>query len=632
VIEPRGWQQDALDLVIPAIKAGGAATVSAAPGAGKTVFGGLVFRALREAGVVERMVAIVPRRGLADQWAESLAANCGVQLKPHAAQERRGQDGCVVTYQSLQNTDALDTHRARAEHKPTLLILDEVHHVGERPDGRLPTWARNVAELAGDVEAHDLHVPAVLNLSGTLWRSAPGERISTVRYAPTADGRLQSRVDYEIGVAELVAAGQLRPLDLYRLGARVTLTDYQSLEHVEGNLSDLDEKPARAAMRALSSIDTWRTAFVASVLDRLKIAHRALEGHHVKALIVAARQEDAAAFRDEVDRQMVADGLRPLASLAISDVPDAQRTLEDFRAQPRVGVLCTVDMAGEGYDCPDIAVIGYASSKLTSLYVRQATARAMRVTAKERELGYVIPAAVVIPDATELVTQMVSYLAPFTHEVLVPEAGDTEDGGGEGEAGPRLFPLPRFSLEDAAPAGDDTVTVPYADGSHEDIDAEIARRLAQELERLNVPGIYAPRAVAASRRTIGDLLDSRPFETPSADASVLAKLATGAEAVAAAEAEPRRSNTIEGKASILMSQLDAWARWVASQRDPEHPVAHFNRSMNQAGGIPDKGRGSASIDQLKKARDWGRQYINDYCRSTGRRPPRGFAISTDDDG
>ena len=69
---PREWQLSALDGVVDAIMKTGAATVSAAPGAGKTVFAGLIFEALREIGVVDRMLAFVPRRGLVSQWVDSL--------------------------------------------------------------------------------------------------------------------------------------------------------------------------------------------------------------------------------------------------------------------------------------------------------------------------------------------------------------------------------------------------------------------------------------------------------------------------------------------------------------------------------------------------------------------------------
>lgn len=624
---PREWQLSALEQIVGTIIRSGAATVSAAPGAGKTVFAGLVFEALRELDIVDRMVAFVPRRGLVDQWVGSLAANRHLELKPHSPLERPGQAGTVVTYQSLANRDALNAHQIQASRRRTLLVFDEVHHVGQPQDGQLPAWARNISALAGDVETHNLGVAGILNLSGTLWRSAPGERISTVRYRTVDDNRLESLVDYEVTVADLVGRGELRAVDLYRLGAQVRLADYQNLEHLEGDLSDLDEKPARAAMAALSTIGEWRTAFVAAVLDRLEAAHRALDGYHAKALIVASRQEAARAFYDEVDLQMRARGLTPIAGLAISDEQDAQRTLDDFREQKKSGVLCTVDMAGEGYDCPDITVVGYASNKLTSLFVRQVTARAMRVTDRERQLERVIPAAVVLPDAQALVEQLVSYLAPFTHEVLV--ATDEELARRQGSAQARdgetpILPMPRFGLESVRMGDDHKVTVPYADGSQEDVDASLASRLAVELERANVAGIFAPRVIAATRRTVGELLASRPFDKPGADVAVMERLANGAHAVADAEVpEVRRTSTIEERATMLMDQLDKWARWW--QLNGNTPASHFNRTVNDASGIADGKRKTASVDKLTRARNYARGMINSYCRAhPDVKPPRGL--------
>jgi superfamily II DNA or RNA helicase len=620
-ISPREWQLQALERAIESIARTGAATVSAAPGAGKTVFAGLVFEALYEAGLVDRMLVFVPRRGLANQWADALLAQRHIQLKPHSAIERTGQHGVAVTYQSLGSRDQLEAHRLNTQRKRTLLVLDEVHHVGERPGGLIPAWARNITELAGDVGNNSLNVAGVLNLSGTLWRSDPREAISTVRYRALDDSRLESLVDFEVTVEELVARGDLRPIDLYRLSAHVRLADYQNLEHVEGDLSDLDEKPARAAMASLASITGWRSSFVSAVLDRLEVANRALEGHHVKGLIVANRQDAARAFYAEVNRQMAERGLRPLAALAISDDgPDAQRALDEFRDQKRVGVLCTVDMAGEGYDCPDIAVIGWASNKLTSLYVRQVTARAMRVTSRERELERIIPAAVVVPDAQELVEQLVAYLAPFTHEVLLPGEDDGHGDGKIGGGGGGILPLPRWVLEDAARGQNETVTVAYADGSREDVDVELTRRLAVELERANVAGIYAARIIAATRRTVGDLLSSRPFDRLSPDAAALDRLSAGAEVVA--EAEASRTGSIEAQASMLAAQVDRLARWW--QFNGDTPASYFNREVNQAAGIKDGKRATASVEQLRRARDAAREKVAAHCQRTGAKPPRSW--------
>lgn len=114
-------------------------------------------------------------------------------------------------------------------------MLDEVHHLAERRNGEMPAWASNIAELAGEVETHNVRVTGILNLSGTLWRSMPGERISTVRYRTVEENRVESLVDFDMPVGDLVSRGELRPLDLYRLGAHVRVADYHNLEYLNEN-------------------------------------------------------------------------------------------------------------------------------------------------------------------------------------------------------------------------------------------------------------------------------------------------------------------------------------------------------------------------------------------------------------
>jgi superfamily II DNA or RNA helicase len=602
---PREWQLAAMEKIVPRLVNAGTATVSAAPGSGKTMLGGFASEQLLASGDIERVAVFVPRLSIVDQWVEALARSSHLELKANSAIERRGQHGVVNTYQSLGSRDELDAHRLQAERARTLVILDEVHHVGERPDGRTPGWARNVSALTGGIDS--LNVAAVLNLSGTLWRSNPRELISTVRYVASDAGTLTSLVDHEVSVAELVKAGQLRPLDLYRFSTRVQISDFQELEYIDGELADLDEKPARAAMRHLASVDEWRRPFVGAVLDRLEAAYRALNGHPVKALIVAARQEQARSFAAEADRQMRERGLQPLSAVATSDDgKEAQRTLRDFRAQTRSGVLCTVDMAGEGYDCPDIAVVGYATDKATAMYVRQVVARAMRVTAVERERSETIPAAIVVPDAAPLVEQLVAYLAPYTHEVLNP---NEDDPGGPGE-GPRVLggesgPFRRFVVEGASEGEGHTVTVALEDGTIETVDRTVAETMAAKLEALQVPGVYATRFIVAERQTVGELLHKRPFDPLPPDAKAL----TG------------QTATIEGRAQFLQDQLKKCGGWWTHNGAKDVPVSYFNNHVNEAGGIGKGRRPSASVDQLEKALRFAQRSIRQRCTETAQPVP-----------
>lgn len=601
-IGPRAWQLEALDPVVSQIVTSGAATVSAAPGAGKTVFAGLVFDALREADIVDRLVVVAPRATIVDQWVEALRKACHLELKPFSAVERKGQDGVVTTYQSLSD-DSLAIHRLMQQNR-TLLVLDEVHHVGEPAK---TAWARKIAELAGSVDPPDLHVAGVLNLSGTLWRSKRSERISTVRYEETSDGRIVSVVDFSVGPEDLIRQGQLRPVDLYRLDAKVSVQDWTKLDVVETTMADLDEEVAGAALRAIADTSTYRAAFVGSILDRLEEIHRSLGRYHAKALIVAANQKDARTYRDEVDAQMKARKLSPMAELAISDEPEAKKVLERFRRSNRVGVLCTVDMAGEGYDCPDIAVIGYATNKRTAMYVRQVVARAMRVTDREREMG-IVPAKIVVPDIQDLVQRFLELLKPILGEIIEPperpSEGSEADGFGDGLWGPK------YVVTGVEP-DEERVSVALSEGEVYDFAGDVVADMARELEAANLQPALAPRVLVALRR----FRESRPFDEGPRTAAARPHDDT-------THASGPRPLSIEERARKAQDELHKMEGWWKINGDPRVPIPEFVGRANEAGGIRSGGRPTATPDQLDKALAYERSLIRSHCQRNGKPVPR----------
>jgi len=623
---PREWQLEALDPVVARIISDGAATVSAAPGAGKTVFAGLVFEALRDADFVDRLVVLTPKRTLVGQWADALLHSRHLQLKFDGPLERRQQHGVVMTYAGLLSQESIDLQRTKASSpgSRTLLVLDEVHHVGEPTDGGTQlAWARSVADFAGTVD-QDLRVAGVLNLSGTLWRSKSTERISTVRYRTLDTGTLESMVDYEVPAERLILAGQLRALDLFRLDARVQISDLQSLEYVDSNLADLDEAPARVTISALSGSAAWRSAFVASVLARLEVACRSLDNYHAKALIVASRQDEARALAAEANQQMRARHLQPLAEVAVSDDIDAIAVLDRFKKAQRSGVLCTVDMAGEGFDCPDIAVVGYATNKLTTLYVRQVVARAMRVTAQERSLGRILPAAIVVPDVPIIVNKIAEYLAPFLHEVFQPDPGRVPEASEERGDGQTTL-LPRYTVEAVTP-GESNVTVPHLDGTRYDLDGQTVAQMERQLAGMQVPEVYAARFLVAAKRTIGDLLDSRPFDALPTDAAALDAFITGVDAptlapVASTKLPIDTYDSIEERCKLLQTQLSHLEGWWVNHSTT--PIGVFAGSANTSAGIPKGKRGQADQAKLERALEYERRAIRTLCAQNGIRPPRG---------
>ena len=167
------------------------------PGGGKSLLPVIAAHRLIAAGLVERVVWVVPRDSLRLQAEEAFAdplwrATFGHALSVRAADNERdparGLAGYVTTYQAVAAAPALHLAEARAHR--TLLVIDEVHHlpVAGRPgsdeasaeDREAGAWSRAMLPL---MEAAAVR----LHLSGTLER-ADGRRILGLPYRPAAPG------------------------------------------------------------------------------------------------------------------------------------------------------------------------------------------------------------------------------------------------------------------------------------------------------------------------------------------------------------------------------------------------------------------------------------------------------------
>lgn len=185
----REWQAEALAKILPILRNRAFATLSAAPGAGKTLFGGWAYWQMAATNDCARIVWFVPNSNLRKQVRTELK-KLGIYLDGENSRnvtERSGRDGIVLTYHVLSDPAKLQQIIADADATPTLFILDEVHHLAIAKEGSAGAWSLGIARIAGSVKA-PLH--PVLNMSGTLFRSNKSERISTIRYAPrTRTGR-----------------------------------------------------------------------------------------------------------------------------------------------------------------------------------------------------------------------------------------------------------------------------------------------------------------------------------------------------------------------------------------------------------------------------------------------------------
>lgn len=409
-VAPREWQSEALRPVLDRLTDGGFTTVSAAPGAGKTLFAGMVVRELLARGCVDRVSVLVPNANLRTQWAKELQ-RLGIQLQvsPRYIFERADYIGTVMTYGKLHAS----WRQLQSDSRRTLYILDEVHHLGRDESGNSKAWAEATGNIVGTVDA-PLH--PVLNLTGTPFRSVANERIGTCRYRRVGSDQIELVTDYQVTSNRLIDQGHLRHLQVHTFDAGLQILNLQDGDVAESRVADLDQIPHSARGAALRKLIEDREGFVEPVLGHLSalldMQQEALNGTHpLKGLVICDTQRQA----DRV-HQIAMDHLQlpPSALLkATSDEGrDAHAAIEAFRTSRRPAILVAVRMVSEGFDAPDVSAIAYMSRWTAPLFISQMVARAMRVTMLERELGR-IPAEVIIPGDPAMVKAF--------REVLVDE-------------------------------------------------------------------------------------------------------------------------------------------------------------------------------------------------------------------
>lgn len=486
----REWQGVALDVVLRQLYQTGAATVHAAPGAGKTYFAGVIFRRLAEAGYVKRLVVAVPSVALVTQWKESLGRQqIQVDDAPRDGYLEYPQTvGAVVTYQSLPKSAA--AQRTRLDQIPTLVVLDEVHHVGEQA-----AWGKAVRQMVGDAASNEVHPVAVLNMTGTLFRSSNRRRISTVRYQQTGtndDGAavLEAVADFSVKTVDLIGTA-LRPPDLYVYGARAELVDLRSEQLISGDIADLDREQRSAVIRSSFQSRDWTAGFAREAVRLLLNQQEAIgRDEPLKLLYVASNQTAARRAADALNTVTGDD----FARLVVSDEPGALRTLRRAARDKKSCAIVAVRMVTEGFDCPAVSTIAYASNIIAELFVAQMMARAMRITDAERRQKMILPAQILIPDHGELRKAFASALVNRMH--ILEEREDNEDVR-EGRSGGEQR-LPRFHLQDlSAPDFHNATVLGEEDG---DVPKAEYDEWQQQLEGLNVPITYTPRIAVASRR------------------------------------------------------------------------------------------------------------------------------------
>jgi superfamily II DNA or RNA helicase len=360
----RAWQQRALDAL--AAHEGEAFLASATPAAGKTTFGLRVAYELLQAGRVQRVAILAPTAHIARQWAAD-AARYGIDLEPNRPNaegpEPPDRHGVAVTYQAVAAGPA--PHRRACAQRPTLLIADEPHHMGEDA-----TWGTTTMDAFARAELR-------LLLSGTPFRS-DNSPIPWVEY--DADGF--SSADYTYTYTDALVDGVCRPITFVPYDGDMEWMSDGRRRRADFSVVLPRAEDARRLRTALDSGGDWVRRVLRDADARLAQL-RAADHPDAGGLVVAIDKQHAVALAARLE----AISGEPVM-VVTSDEPDASQRIARFAAGTQRWIV-SVLMVSEGVDIPRLRVGVYATTARTELFFRQVVGRFIRRSpAPRRQMSF----------------------------------------------------------------------------------------------------------------------------------------------------------------------------------------------------------------------------------------------------
>ena len=407
----RRWQINALQRYLDAAPRD--FLVTATPGSGKTTFALTLAGRLLAQRVVQRVIIVVPTDHLRGQWADA-AARLGIWLDPDLPNSvgpvREGTHGYVATYAQVATKPML--HRNRAEARPSLVIMDEIHHAG---DGL--TWGDGLREAFDTAKRR-------MGLSGTPFRTKADERIPFVAYEEDGD-EVRSIADFSYSYGDALADGVVRPVVFAAYtGTSRWLNDAgDAFAAMLGGGTKKDED--KAWRTALSPTGRWVPHVIAAVDDRVR-AQRAAGIDDAAGIILANDQETARAYAAIAEK---VTGEAP--AVVLSEDADASQRLTAF-TNGRTRLVVCVRMISEGVDIPRATTLGYLCSARTPLFFAQAVGRVVRARGAQETASVYLPSVrplLALAAEMESARNAVVKLTPRDDHDLDP---DVERVAGEG--------------------------------------------------------------------------------------------------------------------------------------------------------------------------------------------------------
>ena len=537
----RAWQAEALQAYMASQPQDFLAV--ATPGAGKTTFALRIATELMAKGAVRRVTVVCPTEHLKTQWSES-AARVGLTLDPDFtnAQGEEGSffDGVCVTYAQVAANPGL--HKRRTAARPTLVILDEIHHGGDAL-----SWGDGIREAFQGAARR-------LSLTGTPFRPDDSP-IPFVEYADDGDGVFRSRADYTYGYAEALRDGVVRPVMFLSYSGQMRWQTKQG-DVVEATLGEplTRDMTGQAWRTALNPAGDWIQAVLAAADERLTAVRKSIPD--AGGLVIATDQKAARAYAEKLE---AISGQRP--TVVLSDDAGASDRIAEFSAGDERWMIA-VRMVSEGVDVPRLAVGVYATSASTPLFFAQAIGRFVRARKRGETATVFLPS---VPQLLGLAAEMEVERDHALGEKKREDGWDDElleRANSEEQASDQLA-FPGFEALESDASFDRALF----DGGEFGLGAEAGSD--EEADFLGIPGLLEPEQVTTLLRKRQAAQSARPKK-------------------AAPVSDPRRRREARKELTSLVS---AWAQ------KSGQPHAFVHAELRRICGGPEVAR--ASVEQIE---------------------------------
>lgn len=436
--EAREWQNTCFDRYFSDKEAHWSTTsepfrycVFAGTGSGKTKTAGYIASRLLNDKDVSRIVFVGPNNSVVSTAMEDFRIYFDIhlsrfQMEHHRHDDGYGMQGVAMTYQSMMTRP--DIHHFRCSAERTLVIFDEVHHLGDDA-----AWGSSAVAAFGDA-------PYVISLTGTPYRGDNTE-IPMVRYEPDlVNGTKVFSADFTYSLAQSVRDCVCKRPEFYRYKGASGVRKGpwgadRSLSYDDKDMSDDDHR--QLLMSLVSPGHDARMLMLRDAVTMTRAENR-------KMIINVGcygtggtnPTEDATTYLP-IDLQNLGLGITPDDYEIITEKDRHAKTKIKRFGRSSKWILINVDMVSEGVDIPELSVSVFLTNITGKQKTTQRIGRVLRMSGPNDPVTMALIFIFEDPEMLRIASEIEKDIAAL--DPVTPKS--KRESAGEGEAAPRRYPI-----------------------------------------------------------------------------------------------------------------------------------------------------------------------------------------------